>query len=412
LGQSVLRLPFIVSTSLGHEVLHNWWGNSVAVDYERGNWCEAAAVYGADYRYKLLASPEAARDYRKDILKEYLSYVNAGNDFPLRQFTSRSSAETRAIGYGKGMMLLHLIERQVGTGPFFEAWKQAYRDYKGRTISWEEWISVFENTSGQNLGFIIPEWIDRAGAPRLGLEIIAVGQADTDGRRKVSIKITQSSDTPYHLPVPVLAEGPDIIDSTVVRISSAEEMFDFSISAGATSISLDPDFHLFRRLYPEEIEPIISAVLGMPDVELISFDTAQIAEEAFSSFGSALTEDSAKVLYSDQLDAVLSDKAPILLNPNQLPGYLAKLIRLTSDSVTIEDNTYPLAGHTVVMAGQNWNGFDKYLVVLTGDYESLPRLGQLVPHYGKYSYLMFSGTGNIAKGQWPVTESPMRLTIQ
>ena len=73
--------------------------------------------------------------------------------------------------------------------------------------------------------------------------------------------------------------------------------------------------------------------------------------------------------------------------------------------------SHELEGHTVVMAGRNWSGFDKYLVILTGDYGSLPRLGQLVPHYGKYSYLVFSGAKNIAKGQWPVTESPLRIVL-
>ena len=29
LGQEVVRLPFIVETSLGHEVLHQWFGNQV-----------------------------------------------------------------------------------------------------------------------------------------------------------------------------------------------------------------------------------------------------------------------------------------------------------------------------------------------------------------------------------------------
>ena len=68
LGQQVIRLPFIVMTSLGHEVLHNWWGNSIYVDYKNGNWCEGLTVYGADYRYKLKRDPASARDYRKDIL--------------------------------------------------------------------------------------------------------------------------------------------------------------------------------------------------------------------------------------------------------------------------------------------------------------------------------------------------------
>jgi hypothetical protein len=37
LGDQIIRLPFIVSTSYGHEILHNWWGNSVYVDAATGN---------------------------------------------------------------------------------------------------------------------------------------------------------------------------------------------------------------------------------------------------------------------------------------------------------------------------------------------------------------------------------------
>ena len=32
LGQAVVRLPFIKDTSLGHEVLHSWFGNSVHLE--------------------------------------------------------------------------------------------------------------------------------------------------------------------------------------------------------------------------------------------------------------------------------------------------------------------------------------------------------------------------------------------
>lgn len=51
LGSTVLRLPFIPDTSLGHEIAHNWWGNSVFVDDSLGNWSEAITTYTADYLF-------------------------------------------------------------------------------------------------------------------------------------------------------------------------------------------------------------------------------------------------------------------------------------------------------------------------------------------------------------------------
>ena len=40
LGPQIIRFPFILTSSYPHEILHNWWGNSVFVDYPTGNWCE------------------------------------------------------------------------------------------------------------------------------------------------------------------------------------------------------------------------------------------------------------------------------------------------------------------------------------------------------------------------------------
>ena len=58
----MLRLPFIRASSLGHEVLHNWWGNGVLVDYARGNWSEGLTTFMADYAYKSEESAAAARE--------------------------------------------------------------------------------------------------------------------------------------------------------------------------------------------------------------------------------------------------------------------------------------------------------------------------------------------------------------
>ena len=49
LGRQVLRLPFIRETSLGHEILHSWFGNSVEVAIDQGNWCEGLTTFLADH---------------------------------------------------------------------------------------------------------------------------------------------------------------------------------------------------------------------------------------------------------------------------------------------------------------------------------------------------------------------------
>jgi len=410
LGQQVLRLPFIRHTSLGHEVLHNWWGNSVYVDYDRGNWCEGSTVYGADYRYKLLQSPAAARDYRKNILKEYVSYVDEGNDFPIREFTSRSSPGTRTIGYGKAMMVFHMIEEEIGTTPFFDSWKRVYQEYREHRISWEEWIKTFGEVSGVDMSSVIPQWIDRPGAPSLAVEVESTN-VESDDALTVKFALSETSGLDYRLKVPVRFTGPDIVLDTSVLLISTEENFSLSVPAGITTLEVDPDYHLFRRLYPEEIEPIISGVLGSDNLRFVSTSEEDSVTDMFLQFGENFTQDSVIVEGPDILEYDSRDFTPIILNPADLPDYLVGLISVGKETVLVDDTEFSLAGHTCILTAEKFRGFEKCLVILTSDFESLSRLGQLVPHYGKYSYLVFEGSRNVAKGQWPAKNSPLRVEL-
>jgi aminopeptidase N len=411
LGQQVLRLPFIIRTSLGHEVLHNWWGNSVYVDYDRGNWCEGATVYGADYRYKLIQSPTAARDYRKDILKQYVSYVNEGNDFPIRQFQSRTSPNTRTIGYNKAMMVYHMIEEEIGTSAFFNAWKLVYDKYRGQQISWEEWMDAFEESSGISLSHIIPQWIDRAGAPILDMEIINNVARPDKQTRSVEFKLMEKSGQGYRLKVPLRFSGENVALDTSAIVASEESVFTMTVPGEITALEVDPEYHLFRKLYPQEVEPVISAILGNPQKRFVSFASNESADEQYKSFGVNMTEDSVTIDSPEIFQSESRAYVPVMLNPKEMPEYLRDMVSLKEDTVVIDNTGYPREGHTFVLTGEKWNGFEKYMVLLTEDLQSLPRLGQLIPHYGKYSFLVFEGSRNVGKGQWPVKQSPLKKRL-
>ena len=128
MGGRVLRLPFIVSTSLGHEIARCWWGNGVLVDYAGGNWSEGLTSYVADYLYKEQASAEKAAEHRRQWLRNYATLVDASSDFPLAAFRSRVDKATRTIGYDKGAMVFHMIRKTIGETAFWGALRDLYTD--------------------------------------------------------------------------------------------------------------------------------------------------------------------------------------------------------------------------------------------------------------------------------------------
>ncbi len=408
LGQQVIRLPFIVMSSLGHEVLHNWWGNSIYVDYDKGNWCEGLTVYGADYRYKLKRGPASARDYRKDILKQYKNYVTEENEFPVREFEARHNAESRTIGYNKAMMIFHMIEEIIGEEAFFQAWRDIYADNKGQQVSWENWLEAYEKTSGQDLSYIIPQWIDRVGAAQIKVELLE--SEFVNGQTRVKFKVSQTGKDLYSLQIPIRFTGVENQNGSV-SFTDTSAIFEFTVAGQATAFELDPDYDLFRQLYPQEIEATIAAAMGAPEKHFWYYQDGDKA--TLKLFGDALSEGEVSPVSAADAGTVKLDGnyAIFALNPTQLPSDLSTQIQMSENSITINGESFPRAGHTFILSTEEAEIAAKMLVVLSDDLGSLPRIGQLIPHYGKYSYLVFEGSHNVAKGQWPALASPLKVSL-
>ncbi|MCF6183579.1 MAG: hypothetical protein L3J56_02940, partial [Bacteroidales bacterium] len=107
LGEKIIRFPFILHSSYPHELLHNWCGNSVYVDFSEGNWCEGTTAFMADHLIK--EQRGAGEEYRRSTLQKFTNLVNKENDFPLSKFRSRYDGASEAIGYGKALMMWQML---------------------------------------------------------------------------------------------------------------------------------------------------------------------------------------------------------------------------------------------------------------------------------------------------------------
>ena len=258
IGGRVLRLPFIVHTSLGHEIAHSWWGNGVLVDPADGNWSEGLTSYVAEHLYQEMASPEAACRDRRQLLRNYATIVAPGEDFPLRRFTRRTSPLTQTIGYDKGAMVFHMLRHTIGNDAFWEGLRHLYAARLHRTADWLTLQRAFEATGGRELSWFFHQWLDRPGAPVLWLEDV---QTRATGPATYRIEGVLRQKAPfYRLTVPLKVSGPGSHAEAPVLIEGPRAPFALAVEGPPVRLEADPQVDVFRRLAPEEIPAAINAL--------------------------------------------------------------------------------------------------------------------------------------------------------
>ncbi len=415
MGGTVLRLPFIIDVSLGHEIAHCWWGNGVLVDAASGNWCEGLTTYVADYRFKEMVSAVEAGAYRIQWLRNYATLVNDENDFPLSQFFSRKDRVTKVIGYDKAAMVFHMIRELVGESVFWGALRDLFEDKCFQRVSWGDLRIALERRSGHGpcctLEEFFTQWIERPGAPKLALT--DVRRWETKEGWKISGVVVQHQDELFTVPVTMTIETGKGPLMQMISIHDRKTPFSLRISSRPTALALDPDASLFRRLFPEEIPASINTLKGADSVSVVVSEAAgnvgmETARMLVRSLGLSRAE-----IYQE------TD-----VRPRSIEGNSQIYIGFPTDptlfprkrgAVTIDADRFSVAGQTFS------TDTDTFFCVIEDpkDRENVvgilyplhPQYGPLVArkatHYGKYSYLAFSKGQNRAKGIWPVTDSPL-----
>jgi hypothetical protein len=418
LGSQVIRLPFIVTSSYPHEILHNWWGNSVFVDYSSGNWCEGLTAYMADF----LIQEQRGRghEYRRDTLQKYRSYVRDGRDFPLVEFRSRHSAVTEAVGYGKALMVFHMLRARLGDDGFRTWAARFYREQRGRQASFADVRTSMEAIAGADLSRFFADHVGRAGAARL--EVAANAAPALGGGWQVTgtLKQTQAG-APLLLDVPVVVQTAGALVTVTVRMEGAAAPFAVRADAKPLALHADPHFDTFRLLDPREVPPSLGQVFGEPRPLAVLPAQAPPAEQAaYRSLIEGWRSDShqPEIRTDAEVARLPGDRAVWLLGRgNALASALAAAAEwsLAGGTLAVGRETMPLAGHAAVIVRRHPGDPEKAVAwVLADDLAALPALGRKLPHYGKYSYLGFAGAeaNNVLKGQWEAGDSPLRVDLR
>jgi aminopeptidase N len=387
LGAEVLKLPFIRATSLGHEVLHNWWGNGVRVDYSQGNWSEGLTTFMADYAYRERGSAAAAREMRLGWLRDFAA-VPQGADVALSAFQSRTHGAEAAVGYGKAAMVFVMLRDSIGVEAFDRGIRAFYAAHKHQAASWDDLRGAFEEAGGRSLRTFFEQWVRRPGAPE-----IAVTEARVRNGGDVEVTVTQSAPA-YVLDVPLELIGDDKSEMRRVAVDRERQDVKIALSYAPRGVRVDPDLRLWRKLAASELSPILREwiIAPAPRLAIVSADGA--VEKAAREVALAFFENAPQLATAARLSET---SAPVLI------AGLHGDVDAALESVAAAPRPPNLAGRgtaqvwTVAASGKT----PPLMVISARDADALRGVGRALPHLGSQSYLVFEGGRVIDRGVWP-----------
>jgi len=396
IGTDVLKLPFIRATSLGHEVLHNWWGNGVYVDYAKGNWSEGLTTFMADYFYKEQQSAAAAQEMRLSWLRDFAA-VPAGSHQPLSAFRTRSHGAEAAAGYGKAAMVFFMLRDVIGEDAFRRGIRLFWQRHRFKIASWDDLRAAFEQASGRPLGIFFEQWVRRAGGPTL--EITEARSRTENGKTELALTLTQQAPA-YALRVPVEWVAGSRAEARRIEVDRERNLATLTLDAEPEGVRLDPEFRLWRRLADEALPPILRQwiIARAPRLSLVS--AAAEVRHAAQALAQRFFEAPARM--ADAADAARDGEPLLIIGLHADIDSTLSALGLPSRPATLA-NRGSAQVWTIQRGG---SAFPPIAVVSARDAESLAALARPLPHYGGQSYLAFDGGRAIERGIW---STPSRL---
>lgn len=152
--------PEVLPAVILHELLHQWFGNSVTLSQWRDIWLhEGFATY-----FMALWQEEqyGAAAYERMIRNSFA------------RFSERTAPGNPAISqlfgdsvYFRGALVLHALRRAVGDQTFFDILRSFYRENAYGNVTTADFIAVAERLAGRDLDALFADWLYGERSPSL-----------------------------------------------------------------------------------------------------------------------------------------------------------------------------------------------------------------------------------------------------
>lgn len=157
-GEQATAYPVIA-----HELAHQWFGNAITLEDWRDIWIKEGFATYAEYLYE-----EVREDGDPErMLSDFVQYVQWDSTAP----SDVSSDNLYHTGvYVRAGLMLHHLRLRLGDDLFFNLTREYVQQFQGDSASSEDFMSLAETMSGEDLDDFFDAWINQDALPEMAVE--------------------------------------------------------------------------------------------------------------------------------------------------------------------------------------------------------------------------------------------------
>lgn len=423
IDSSRIHLIETSSTAFGHLVCRNWWGECVFTTPYTGDWSEGLATFLAEHLYQERVTADKASGVRYHFLRKYALEIPPNTKLNLLQTWNPANPVHNVINKTRGLMLFYQIRNTMGDEHFFKALAKLFSKVKFKSISWAE-ISAFFETEQETMKNVFQFSLTSRVVPQFSLQNTKFIKLRKGYQIQTEIKTQLNSDEnnitlPFQIPFQLRLQSRRQSAEQTVPVDSVIQLVKFNSKSAPGKLMLDPDFHHFRQLNPEEIQPFIGQALNSHDKlfvlpgkikeELLIAYRRQIRQfHAFNEkveikFDYQVTADDLKTKTLILFGGILQNRITAKIHPN-----LPSDVELEYDCFVYNKIKYWKPKHALIASVKNPYNAAKTILIYWGiSRRSILRSAREVFGLQDYGFAIFRDGIKATWRQWHVDVSPL-----
>lgn len=231
--------------SVAHEMVHQWFGNSVtAADWHHIWLSEGFATYLSFVFFERTEGTAALQRRMAEAKQIYLA-ATITNARPV--LNTEITDYLRLINrnnYEKGAWILHMLRHLMGDDKFFTGLRQYYATFKGKNVLTADFQKAMESHAGRSLDWFFQQWVYEPGYP-----IYDVTWNWTSSEKQLRISVVQKQEKPvFRTPIDIEIKLGEVVRREMIEVTERAQSFTFNVESKPASLVIDPGEHVLKTL--------------------------------------------------------------------------------------------------------------------------------------------------------------------